>query len=98
VSRFSEVGKHPKFPLPGPDSPFFVTPVSDKALRWYVVVLLIGPAVLLAAIVAAMLTEQWLLLLFVLVLLCCYSAMRWFQIRAVARELSVRRTARCNLQ
>ena len=96
MSRFPEAGKDPKFPLPGPKSRFFVAPASDKALRWYVVVLLIGPAVLLAAIVAATLTKQWLVLLFALVLLCCYSAMRWLQIRAVVRELSERRTTRRN--
>lgn len=98
MRRFPEVGKNPKFPAPGPESRFFVAPASDKALRWYVVVLLIGPAVLLAAIVAATITRQWLVLLFALFLLCCYSAMRWFQIRAVARELSERRTTRRNLQ
>ena len=85
-----------KFPLPGPESRFFVAPASDKALRWYLVALLIGPAVLFAAIVGTTLTKQWLALVFALVLLCCYSAMRWFQLRAVARELSKRRTARRN--
>ena len=89
-------GKGSRFPPPGPESRFYVAPASDKMLRWTIAALLITPTAMLAVIVGTIIAKQWPLLLCALLLLCCLIALRWFQIRALARELSERRSTRRN--
>jgi hypothetical protein len=76
---------------PNPESPFYVPPPSSNALRWSLVIFLLGPALLAGAAIEFALAHQWTGLAIVLVMLCGYSLMKWVQIRAVLKELARRR-------
>lgn len=81
-------------PPPGPGSPFYVAPASDKALRRLLVVLCVSPACLLLAVIAALIQRQWVPMAIGVALLLTYGTLKGLQIRAVTRELSRRRAAR----
>lgn len=50
---------HGKFPTPSPDSPFYMPPPSSKALRWSIVLCLIGPFLLAFCAFEFALAHQW---------------------------------------
>lgn len=79
---------HGRIPTPGPDSHFYVQPASSKALRWSIVLSLIGPAVLAFAVLEFALAHEWTGLVIALVMLCTYGLLKWVQIRAILRELA----------
>jgi len=83
---------HGRIPTPGPDSHFYVQPASSKALRWSIVLSLIGPAVLAFAVLEFALAHEWTGLVIALVMLCTYGLLKWVQIRAILRELARRRS------
>jgi uncharacterized membrane protein YgcG len=81
-----------RIPVPGPESRFYVPPASSKALRWSIVIFLLGPAVLVFAVFWAASTHEWTGLVIALAMLCTYSLMKWVQIRTILRELARRRS------
>ena len=80
-----------KVPTPSPDSPFYMPPPSSKALRWSIVLCLVGPFLLAFCAFEFALAHQWAGLVFALVMLCVYSLLEWVRIRAILRALARRR-------
>jgi len=68
-----------------------VPPPSSKALRWSIVLCLIGPFVLALAVIESALAHEWTLPVIALVVLCAYSLLKRVQIRAILREFAIRR-------
>jgi len=81
-----------KLPTPSSDSPFYMPPPSSKALRWSIVLCLIGPFLLACAAFEAATAHDWTVLAIALVMLCAYSLLEWVRIRAILRALARRRT------
>jgi hypothetical protein len=85
-----ESAGHGWIPAAGPDSRFYVPPPSSKALRWSIVLCLIGPFLFASAAFEFALADEWAGLVIALVVLCAYSLLEWVRIRAVLRELARR--------
>lgn len=71
-------------------------PPSSKALRWSIVLSLVGPFLLAFSAFEFALAHQWAGLIFALVMLCAYSLLVWVRIRAILRALARRRTGESN--
>jgi hypothetical protein len=82
---------HGQFPVPSPGSRFYQPPASSKALRWSIVIFLMGPLVLGFLVIDSARTHDWTALAFALVLLCSYGLLQCVQIRVILRELARRR-------
>ena len=83
---------HGKLPVPSPDSPFYSPPASSKALRWSIVLCLIGPFLFGCAAFKSARAHDWTVLAIALVMLCACSLLEWVRIRAILRALARRRT------
>jgi hypothetical protein len=81
-----------KLPTPNSDSPFYMPPPSSKALRWSMVLCLIGPFLFASAAFEFARAHQWAGLVIALVMLSVYSLLEWIRIRAILRALARRRT------
>ena len=77
---------------PAPDSPFYVPPASDRALRWSIVILLIIPVVLAVAVFVAAMHQDWVVVAVAGILLLVFAVWRTYRIRLILRELARRRT------
>ena len=91
-----ESSGHGKLPTPSPDSPFYMPPPSSKALRWSIVLSLVGPFLLAFSAFEFALAHQWAGLVFALVMLSAYILLVWIRIRAILRALARRRTGESN--
>lgn len=80
-----------EFPVPSPGSAFYLPPTSSRALRWSVVLFLLGPLFLAFAAIESVLAHEWTLVIIALVMLCAYGLLKSFQIRAILCELMCRR-------
>jgi len=80
-----------KLPTPNSDSPFYMPPPSSKALRWSIVLCLIGPFLFASAAFEAARARDWTVLAIALVMLSAYSLLEWIRIRAILRALARRR-------
>jgi hypothetical protein len=67
-------------------------PPSSKALRWSIVLCLIGPFLFACATFESARAHDWTVLAIALVMLCVYSLLEWVRIRAILRALARRRT------
>ena len=83
-----------KLPTPSSDSPFYMPPPSSKALRWSIVLCLIGPFLFVCAAFESARAHDWTVLAIALVMLCAYSLLEWVRIRAILRALARRRTGK----
>ena len=81
-----------KLPTPSSDSPFYMPPPSSKALRWSIVLCLIGPFLFGCAAFKSARAHDWTVLAIALVMLCACSLLEWVRIRAILRALARRRT------
>jgi hypothetical protein len=67
-------------------------PPSSKALRWSIVLCLIGPFLFASAAFGFARAHEWTGLAIALVMLSAYSLLEWIRIRAILRALARRRT------